>query len=244
MVNGLRDDVELTYTLSSGGDPIPFVQNRLDQGQDVYIAEGLRTESLALSRYYTLVPLILQAIASPVTRYLPPPELKDLLVVRRSVFRVLEERPSMGVREVPEGSDKGVVFGDKITLRGLVIGSTAVARGSSLPLEYYWQLDRDIDQNLQFQATFFDEQGRAPLKQGYRVWFHAYAIGGGTHPTSEMEPGQRTVESYNTLVPRQVDPGTYNLHLRVYDSGDQTRELSPSLQTNGNGVVVGQVTVY
>ena len=150
----------------------------------------------------------------------------------------------MGVREVPRGSKKRVEFGDKITLQGLVIKSTSVARGSTLPLEYYWQLDRDVEENLQFQATFFDERGRASLKQGYHLWFHVYAIGGGTNSTSEMEPGQRTVERYNTLVPRQVAPDIYHLHLRGYDSGDQTRELSPSLQTNGNGVIAGEITVY
>lgn len=244
VVNDLRPDVYLTNILSAPGeDPGHFIEARLKEGRRVYVAEGLKTKTLELSREYTLVPVASHAITSPVTNYLPRPEYKDHLVVKRDVYEVVREEPSLVVSRVTEPLEEAVTFGEKISLRSLVLSAAEVARGGSFSIEYTWELNLNVEENLYARVLFVDEQGQIQLKQGFPLWFQASEIGAGIYPTSEWKPGQKVGYAYQTLVPRQVKPGTYYLELRVYDSKATARELLPSTDSGSGGVVVGQIRV-
>ena len=244
VVNRVRRDLGLTEILSTTDfDSVSLVELMLNEGEIVYVAEGVTADSIELSQKFTLLPVALQAITAPLTRSLPLPEYKDLLVAKRSLYRVVREKPPLQSGRVPQGSEKQITFGGTITLQGLVIREAEVERGSSFATDYYWRLDRDTEEALHVWVRFVDEQGRAQLKQGFPLWFQAYQIGGGIHPTSEWKPGQTSMESYQTLVPRQLRPGTYYLKLSVYDSVAQTRELVPSSHPSGGGVIVGEIRV-
>ena len=207
VANGVRRDLGLTEILSTTDfDSVSLVKLMLNEGEIVYVAEGVTADSIELSREFTLLPVALQAITSPLTRSLPLPEHKDLLVAKRSLYRVLKEKPPLQSGEVPQGSEREITFGGTITLQGLVIREAEVERGGAFATDYYWRLDRDTEEVLHVRVGFVDGQGRAQLKQGFPLWFQAFQIGGGIHPTSEWAPGQTARESYQTLVPPPATP--------------------------------------
>ncbi|MBI2856202.1 MAG: DUF2723 domain-containing protein, partial [Chloroflexi bacterium] len=243
-VNNLGHDVVLTNILSAVyGDPVAYVEQKLSEGRTVYIAEGLRTRTIGLSQRFTLVPVALHAITSPVTNYLPRPEYKDLLAIRRDVYQVLPEKPALAVSQVPQGAEINATFGETLSLRGLEIRDPEVAAGGSLTIDYYWQMEQETEDNLYAKVLFVDAEGRIQQREGFPTWFQAYELGKGIHPTSGWEPGLTVREQYHTLVPRTVPPGTYYLQIRVYEGKGQTRELVPDTGAGQGGTIVGMVTV-
>ena len=244
VVGGLRRDVLVTRQLAIvDEDPGAFIDGMLDTGRKVYIAEGLSDVTDALASDHILRPIALQAITS-VPLGLPHPEHKDLLVLKRDFYQVVRQRPSPAAGQVPEGAEQWVRFGDELTLVGLAVGGIEVPRGGSFPIEYYWRPEQKLEEDLYFRVDFVDEEGRVPVKHGYALWFQAGNMGAGARPTSEWVSGQIAVERYQTLVPRQVTPGSYRLVLKVYDGESQARELAPSIRLDGGGAIVGLITVY
>lgn len=244
VVNGLRRDVLVTKQLAIIDEaPIEFIDEMLDAGRKVYIAEGLSDVTDALASNYILRPIALQAITS-VPLGLPYPEHKDLLVLKRDFYQVVRQRPTPAAGQVPAGVEQRVRFNDELTLVGLAVPAAEVPRGGSFPIEYYWRLEQELADDLYFKVDFVDEEGRVPQKQGFPLWFQAGNIGAGARPTSEWVSGQIAVDRYHTLVPRQVPPGNYHLLLKVYDGKSQARELAPSIGLAGGGAIVGQITVY
>ncbi len=242
-VEGLRRDMLLLYGLSEPDwDPIPFIESQLSEGKNVYFAEGLSTEMRAVSERFALVPITLQAITTPVVKRVPRPQYKDLLVVKRDLFQVVRDKPPLRETKVPLGARGEITFGGELTLVAAEVGASTVARGESLPIDYHWRLERSVDDDLFFKVVFVDALGRVPTKQGYQLWFQGNEVGG-VRPTSGWEPGQSASETYHTLVPRQLSPGTYELQLRVFNRRTQDRELPPSSAAKALGVTVGHVDV-
>ena len=70
--------------------------------------------------------------------------------------------------------------------------------------------------DLYMKFFFVDSFGRPPLEQGYPVWLQNHELGAHVFPTPQWAPGDKVRESYLSIVPRQVQPGTYHLLAQLY----------------------------
>jgi hypothetical protein len=243
LVEGYRRDVAVLGVSSAPGENInEFIAKQFEKGRPVYVAEGLRVDLETMRSEYYLQPVALNSIETMVTDVLPKPEYKDDLVPRGSFYRVLEEKPSLTVDEVPEDARLSVPFGESATLIGFQAEPAPGQRGDVMRLDYYWRLSEKTDENLQATVLFTDENDRVDSRRGFPLWWQGWELGGGIRPTSEWEQGEIIKEEYYVLIPRSLDAGPYRVRVRVYD-GPLVDPASPSDAGSGDVQIIGTVTV-
>ncbi len=218
LVEGYRQDVLVSPALSvPGEDALAFIDEQLANGRPVYVAEGLRGDLDAIRDKYYLQPVVLDSIEMMVTNVLPKPEYKDDLAPRGSFYRLLEEKPSLTIDEVPETARASVPFSDGLTLVGFQAEPQPATRGDVLRLDYYWRLSAKTDKDVQATVFFVDENGLLDSRRGFPLWWQSWELGGGILPTSQWEPGQIIEEQYFVLVPRGIDSGVYNVRMKAQE---------------------------
>ncbi len=243
LVEGCRRDVLVSPLFSAPGeDAVAFIDEQFDAGRPVYVAEGLRGDLDAVRSKYYVQPVLLDSIETMISNVLPKPGYKDDLVPKGSFYRVLQEKPSLTVDEVPEAARLSVPFGDTLTLVGFQAEPQPGARGDVLRLDYYWRLSAKTDKDLQATVFLSDENGLLDSRRGFPLWWQSWEIGGGIAPTSQWTPGEIIEEQYFVLVPRGVDGGAYNVRMKVQEglppvSGD------PIATAADDAHIVGSVSV-
>jgi hypothetical protein len=242
LVEGYRRDVLVSPIFSVPGEDVPtFVQKQFDAGRPVYVAEGLRGDLAELRSRYYVQPVLLDSIEEMLSNVLPKPAYKDDLVPKGSLYRVLEEMPSLTVDDVPAAARLAVPFSDTLTLVGFQAEPQPGVRGDVLRLDYYWRLSAKTDPNLQATVFFTDESGLLDSRRGFPLWWQNWQLGGGILPASRWAPGEIIHEQYFVLVPRGIRAGTYNVLMKV-----QEGPLAPSTEAatgTGDAHVVGGVNV-
>ena len=119
LVEGYRRDVRVSPLFSVPGEDVNnFIEEQLQQGRPVYVAEGLRGDVSAIGKGYYVQPVLLDGIETMVTNVLPKPEYKDDLVREGSLYRVLTNEPSLTVDNVPADARSQVSFGGGLELVG------------------------------------------------------------------------------------------------------------------------------
>ena len=216
LVEGERHDVLVSPLFSvPGEDPMAFIAEQFASGRPVYVAEGLRGDLDAIRDEYCVQPVVLNSIQTMVTNVLPKPQYKDDLAPLGSLYRVLEEEPSLIVDHVPEEARASIAFDDALTLVGFHAEPQPGARGDVLRLDYYWRLSTKTDKDLQATVLFVDENGLVDSRRGFPLWWQSWELGGGILPTGRWQPGQIIAEQYFVLVPRGVDAGAYDVRMKV-----------------------------
>ena len=243
LVQGYRKDVLVSPLLSvPGEDAVAFIDEQFDAGRPVYVAEGLRGDLQPIRDRYYVQPVVLNSIETMITNVLPKPDYKDDLVPKGSLYRVLQEKPSLTVDEVPEAARASVPFGDTLTLVGFQAEPQPGARGDVLRLDYYWRLSTKTDKDIQATVFFTDENGLLDSRRGFPLWWQSWELGGGIVPTSQWTPGEIVEEQYFVLVPRGVDGGAYNVRMKVQE-GSPVVDDDPIAGSVSDAHVVGSIGV-
>ena len=233
LVEGYRRDVFVSPVFSAPGEDVnEFIAEQFEKGRPVYVAEGLRGNLETIRSEYYVQPVVLNSIETMATNVLPKPEYKDDLVPRGSFYRVLEEKPSLTVDEVPEDARLSVPFGGA-TLVGFQAEPAPGQRGDVMRLVYYWRLSEKTDKNLQATVLFTDENDRVDSRRGFPLWWQGWELGGGIRPTSQWEQGEIIKEEYYVLIPRSLDAGVYRVRMRVGE-GPRVDPAGPSDVDSGD----------
>ena len=243
LVEGYRHDVIVSPVFAAPGeDANAFIAEQFNQGRPVYLAEGLRPDVDTVRSAYSVQPVVLDSIETMVTDVLPKPAYKDDLVPRGSLYRVLEEKPSLTVDEVPAQAQRLVSFDSGIDLVGFQVEPDPGQRGDVIRVVYYWRLREKTDGPLYASVLFTDDSGAVDVRHGFALWWQGWQLGGGIYPTSEWQPGEIIKEEYYLLVPRVVNSGTYQFRIRI-SGGPPDLSASPSGVAGSDVQVLGEVTV-
>jgi len=243
LVEGYRVDVLVSPLFSvPGEDALAFIDEQFDAGRPVYVAEGLRGDLEQVRRKYYLQPVLLNSIETMISNVLPKPAYKDDLVPKGSLYRVLRQKPSLTVDDVPDAARLSVPFGDTLTLVGFQAEPQPGARGDVLQLEYYWRLSAKTDHDLQATVFFTNANGLLDSCRGFPLWWQNWQLGGGILPTSHWTPGEIIHEQYFVLVPRGIQAGAYNVRMKVQD-GPLTVSAGPAAAGTSDAHVVASFDV-
>jgi hypothetical protein len=216
LVEGYRRDVFVSPVFSAPGkDPGAFVARQFEEGRPVYVAAGLRDDLEALRDRYYVQPVVLNGIETMLTDVLPKPEYKDDLVPRGSLYRVLQDPPTLAVTDVPPSARVDMPLGDAISLVGFSTEPEIARRGDVVKVSYYWRLEIPAEEDLQATVFFTDQDETLRLRYGFPLWWQSYELGEGFYPTSRWDVGEIVKEDYYVLVPRNLEPGPYYLRMRV-----------------------------
>jgi hypothetical protein len=239
LVEGYRRDV---FVSGVPEDVNEFIAEQFEKGRPVYVAEGLRVDLGTIRSEYYLQPVVLNSIETMATDVLPKPEYKDDLVPRGSFYRVLQEKPSLTVDDIPEDARLSVPFGGAVTLVGFQAEPAPGQRGNVMRLDYYWRLSAKTDKNLQAMVLFTDKNDELEARHGFPLWWQGWELGGGIRPTSQWEQGEIIKEEYYVLIPRSLDAGVYRVRMKVGE-GLRVYPAGPSDVGEGYVQIIGTVTV-
>jgi len=243
LVEGYRRDVFVSPLFSvPGEDAIAFIDEQFEAGRPVYVAEGLRGDLDEVRSELYVQPVLLNSIETMISNVLPKPGYKDDLVPKGSFYRVLQERPSLTVDQVPEAARLSVPFGDTLTLVGFQAEPQPGARGDALQLDYYWRLPAKTNEDLQATVFFTDENGLLDSRRGFPLWWQSWELGGGILPTSQWVPGEIVHEQYFVLMPRGIQAGAYNVRMKVQE-GPPALSADSAAAGTSDAHVVGSVSV-
>lgn len=219
-------------------------QQLVDLGSPVYVS--LRTEdaignSLAGYSLQLIAPYVVESMT---TDLVPQPEFKDLLIPRGSVFKLLRTPDDAQTLKPTGHLAETITYGKDLELDGFGQSSDTGSPGRMLSLSYAWRLRQPTATDYWADVLFTDDQGQVVTLQGFPVWLDSHWIGGGANPTSSWVSGDAVQESYDVLVPANVQPGTYFIQLLVYAGGPRQDLVAPGqvVQTE-NRVVLGKVTI-
>lgn len=121
------------------------------------------------------------------------------------------------------------------TFLGYDLPVTEVRRNETLPMTFYYRVDRRIDDDLFF---FVDLVGPGGLRF-HDFHAHHYPLNG-AYRTDEWEPGQIIADPVEIYVPRDVPLGTFRVDFSVLDS--QRRPL-PFGDQGQRSMTLGEVVV-
>ncbi len=243
LVEGCRKDVLVSPLFSAPGeDVVAFIDEQFDAGRPVYVAEGLRGDLQPIRDKYYVQPVVLNSIETMITDVLPKPEYKDDLVPKGSLYRVLQEKPSLTVDEVPEAAHASVPFGDTLTLVGFRAEPQPGARGDVLRLDYYWRLSDGDGQGPPSDRLLHRRE--RPARLASRLPLVVAELGDRRRHRSDepVEQGEIIEEQYFVLVPRSLDAGVYRVRMRVGE-GPRVDPAGPSDVGGGDVQIIGTVTV-
>jgi len=238
VVEGKGLDVQVSSGLSQPGlNQQALVENLLDLGVPVYVVMGIENSprlKLNLTDLQLVAPY--SALYYP-THTVPLPEFKDVLVPMGMVYRAISEPPDLAVAEVPQEVSRSENIGDKLVLRGFDIRPQIVSRGEAFTADYYWSVPAETDTNYWADVLFADENGEVATRLGLPLWLHSHWVGSEAFATSNWPANRIMRESYDGIVPRSVQPGTYYIWAYIYE--DPYREE----QLGTGGVLLGTITV-
>ncbi len=121
------------------------------------------------------------------------------------------------------------------TFLGYDLPVTEVRRNETLPMTFYYRVDRRIDDDLFF---FVDLVGPGGLRF-HDFHAHHYPLNGAFR-TDEWEPGQVVVDPVEIFVPRDVPLGTFRVDFSVLDS---RRRPLPFGDAGQRSMTLGEVDV-
>ena len=107
-----------------------------------------------------------------------------------------------------------VQVGDVIRLLGYTLPETAVHPGDIIPLTLFWQADEAPTARYKVFIHLINEAGTLVAQTDNEPV-------GGFVPTTQWQPGERVVDRYGILLPRDIPEGAYTLLVGMYDLAGQ-----------------------
>ena len=238
VVEGKGREVQISSGISHPSlNQQALVENLLDLQVPVYVVMGIENSprlKLDLTDLQLVAPY--SAHYYP-THTLPLPEFKDALVPMGMVYRAISEPPDLAVAEVPQEVSLSENIGDKLMLRGFDIRPQIVSPGEPFTADYYWSVAAETNTNYWADILFADENGEVATRLGLPLWLHSHWVGSEAFATSNWPANQIMRESYDGIVPRSVQPGTYYIWAHLYE------DLYREKRVGSGGVLLGTITV-
>jgi hypothetical protein len=123
-----------------------------------------------------------------------------------------------------------VTVGDGIDLVGYDILPEHVQAGASLYLQYHWQVVDQPSSDWTVYNHVVDDGGN--VVAGFDS-----PPGRGSLVTTRWQAGWRVLDEYEVMLPAELPPGDYTLHMGLYDANDN------KLPAGGAGIELGTVTL-
>ena len=165
----------------------------------------------------------------------------------------LPDRLSSGLEPLREflGPElwQGVNFQDRIMFRGLKLSTTQAAAGERVGFDYYWEALQTMEKDYT-AFVHVVKQGSASVllwkvKQLFgstvsHVFQQDHVPFDRDYPTSLWQKGEILREHFNVLIPKEMDPGKYDIWLGLYD-----RNSGEKLESEGRKKIkIGEVTIH
>jgi 4-amino-4-deoxy-L-arabinose transferase-like glycosyltransferase len=245
LVEGVGEGVAVLPVISDPDlDQEWFVGGLLEAGAPVYVAvssENSPRLQIPSEQLQLIAPFVIHSFTTPSR---PLPEFKDLLVPQGMLYQAVDTPPDLSVEVVPQAEQVEVEFEGGIRLRGFGFGPNPVEIGEPFRARYYWQIDSPVEKEYWVDVLFTDEDGNVATHGGFPIWLHSHWLGGGAFPTDRWIPGQIYREVYDGLVPRDIQPGEYQVRIVLYSGGirqDVVGAVEPV--SSEGGVPIGTVRV-
>jgi len=243
-IGGWRPDVTIRAALSERDVDWPQTLNGyLKTGKPLYAITGLELPSELVEQAY-LQPIGLNVVETMPGLDVPRPSFKDVWLPRGDLFRVYAQRPQSQNQEDREVfAEEPVLFEGGVSLLRFSANPRVVRKGRWATFTYCWQLSQPAKEDLYASVQFLDTDGQVHVVRGLPVWQQAHTIGVPSG-TSEWQTGKPYCEVYDTLVPWRVSPGSYTIHMWLYDSPQKQRErIALSTMPSGAGISLGELRV-
>ncbi|GAK54874.1 hypothetical protein U27_01705 [Candidatus Vecturithrix granuli] len=178
-------------------------------GQWEKILELLRSEFSGASAHTGIASVVFEALPQ-----IPHQELRTFL----------EEFYAKFVPAIPLQAE----FSGKIALMGYDISVSALAPGDSFSIQYIWKAldsmmaDYTIFVHFTKKEGFLVSETAAKIKRRLgmsvnKMFQHDHDLLNGTYPTSHWIPGELIREQYDIVVPQEIEPGTYEIWVGVWN---------------------------
>ncbi len=129
------------------------------------------------------------------------------------VLGTINLKPAPG--EVPNPQDHN--FNNEIRLMGYEYSGRALQPGEPLDVTLYWQALRADLPAYTVEVHLVDAQGRVLAKaDNWPV--------NGTSPTTDWQPGQQIIDTHTVLMPTNIAPNSYQIHVSLLDETTGLRQ--------------------
>jgi type III secretory pathway component EscS len=245
LVEGTGFEIAVLPALSDPRVDQPlFLKGLLDAGAPVYVAvssEETPRLSIDHDQLQLVAPFVIQSMTTPRQ---PLPEYKDLLVPQGMVYQAKYPPPDPVVDRVPLDHRRTGEFDTELVLLGFHLESTTVTSGKAFKATYYWKVEEDTDIDYWVDILFTDGEGNVETKLGFPLWLHSHWVGGLNLPTSQWTPGLIYREKYDGLVPREIQPGAYQIRAVLYQGGIREGRVNAKVPGDeASGILLGVIYV-
>ncbi len=152
-----------------------------------------------------------------------PPGLQQL--AEEALFPVKPEIPM------------NIVFDDRIEFQGYSLSNTSIAPGDTFSIHYFWKAVRASCENYTISVHFtkkgglFVSETATKIKRrfnlpGLNMFQQNHEPLHGTYPTEKWLPDEFIHEQYNISAPHDIEPGTYEIRIGLWNplTGDRLRD--------------------
>ncbi|MCK4648964.1 DUF2723 domain-containing protein [bacterium] len=158
------------------------------------------------------------------------------LSFRGLYYEISKKEPRLVVENPRIENEVGANFSDKLLLLGYNIDRTALFPGDPYRITYYWKILRKPKKPPKIVVLFVDEEGNYEVKEGKFKFHQVHYLGYGLPPN--YEKGQTIAEEYHVMVPSDISPGRYNLHLGILDEEEDQALLVKSPARKGEILMI------
>lgn len=161
--------------------------------------------------------------------------------------RFLEELYQTFIPNIPFYTE----FSDRIAFVGYDISASTLAPGEHFSVEYIWKALDTMNADYAFFVHFSKKGGWvesetiAKIKRrlglgGQQMFQQDHEPLNGAYPTSNWIPGEWVRERYEVIVPSDLEPGTYEIWIGVWNPLTKTRLQSD----NASKIKIGEIVIW
>jgi hypothetical protein len=125
---------------------------------------------------------------------------------------------------------------NQITFLGYNLEPTVVTPGGSFEIQYFWRARVPMKRDYEIFVHFVDSQDQIVFQQDHLPV-------GGVYPTQQWSRGDVVRESYVTIVPKEVRPGSYRILIGMWDPVENARLRVFGVAQYKDAIVLDGVTV-
>ncbi len=131
----------------------------------------------------------------------------------------------------------GALFGDEVALIDTALSGREVAPGDVLSLDLRWQASQTPAEDLKVFVHLATSPEAEPLAQ------HDSAPANGFSPTSAWPVSTPISDRHGVLIPRTLNPGTYQLYLGLAGSNGVRLPVNAADAVGADRVLIAEITV-
>jgi len=142
-------------------------------------------------------------------------------------------------REIPPQHLVDASLGNKVTLRGYDVDTTAARPGETVSLVLYWRANKQVEEDYTVFVHLVGDTGR--------VWGQEDSQPeNGFYPTSYWDLGEVVKDVYELTVHPDAPPGLYEIEVGMYllGTGERLQYIDEDGQVLGDVMVLENIQVH